>query len=449
MYGSRPFALEDESRNNAAVALVTLGEGWHHNHHAFPTSARHGLRRLQFDPSYAFIRALEAARARAQRAPAERRAARAEACRRALTRRRWRHGPSQARGSPAVRVPSATKEMQRIGSLADEVDISEGKTLLHQGDFAHEFMVVLEGRAEVVRDSEPVAELGPGDFLGEVAALEQGTAQRDRRGSVSDAGRRHDRPRHAPHRQGDAGRGHAAAASRARALPASRTDDTLDPPYASGMEEDRGLRVGAPAKVAAGPRSVVKSLRVALGRMGPVRSVRTLARVNQKDGFDCPGVRLAGVGSPPHRRVLRERRQSRRRGGDEGARDARVLRALRHRAARGAVRLLARTARAADGADGEALRLEPVRADLLGRRVRPDRRRARAARLARRGDLLHVRAHEQRGGVLLPALRPGARDEQPARLLEPLPRVERRPRSPRRSAWARAASRSRTSTPPT
>jgi CRP/FNR family transcriptional regulator, cyclic AMP receptor protein len=66
------------------------------------------------------------------------------------------------------------KEMQQVGSFADEVDVSEGKTLLHQGDFAHEFMVVLEGRAEVVRDSESVAELGPGDFLGEVAALDHG-----------------------------------------------------------------------------------------------------------------------------------------------------------------------------------------------------------------------------------------------------------------------------------
>jgi CRP-like cAMP-binding protein len=66
------------------------------------------------------------------------------------------------------------KEMERIGSLADELDVREGKTLLHQGDFAHEFMVVLEGRAEVVRDSQPVAELGPGDFLGEAAALDRG-----------------------------------------------------------------------------------------------------------------------------------------------------------------------------------------------------------------------------------------------------------------------------------
>jgi CRP-like cAMP-binding protein len=64
--------------------------------------------------------------------------------------------------------------LQRVGSLADEVDVGEGKTLLRQGDFAHEFMVVLEGRAEVVRDSEHVAELGPGDFLGEAAALDSG-----------------------------------------------------------------------------------------------------------------------------------------------------------------------------------------------------------------------------------------------------------------------------------
>jgi stearoyl-CoA desaturase (delta-9 desaturase) len=59
LYGRRPFALDDESRNNWAIALVSLGEGWHHNHHAFPTSARHGLKRLQFDPTYAVIRLFE------------------------------------------------------------------------------------------------------------------------------------------------------------------------------------------------------------------------------------------------------------------------------------------------------------------------------------------------------------------------------------------------------
>src|SRR4029079_8013001 len=52
MYARRPFSPADESRNNWAVALVSLGEGWHHTHHAFPTSARHGLSPRQLDPYY-------------------------------------------------------------------------------------------------------------------------------------------------------------------------------------------------------------------------------------------------------------------------------------------------------------------------------------------------------------------------------------------------------------
>ena len=59
LYGKRPFVTGDQSRNNWAVAIVALGEGWHHNHHAFPTAARHGLLRGQCDPSYAMIRGLE------------------------------------------------------------------------------------------------------------------------------------------------------------------------------------------------------------------------------------------------------------------------------------------------------------------------------------------------------------------------------------------------------
>jgi stearoyl-CoA desaturase (Delta-9 desaturase) len=58
MIGRRAFATPDRSRNNALVALVTLGEGWHNNHHAFPSSARHGLTRWEIDPSYAVIRLL-------------------------------------------------------------------------------------------------------------------------------------------------------------------------------------------------------------------------------------------------------------------------------------------------------------------------------------------------------------------------------------------------------
>jgi stearoyl-CoA desaturase (delta-9 desaturase) len=59
VWGSRPFRSGDHSANNAAVALLSLGEGWHNNHHAFPTSARHGLFWWQFDPSYLTIRAME------------------------------------------------------------------------------------------------------------------------------------------------------------------------------------------------------------------------------------------------------------------------------------------------------------------------------------------------------------------------------------------------------
>jgi stearoyl-CoA desaturase (delta-9 desaturase) len=59
-FGNRAYATDDHSRNLAWLAPFTFGESWHNNHHAFPTSARHGLRRWQFDPSWIVIRALEA-----------------------------------------------------------------------------------------------------------------------------------------------------------------------------------------------------------------------------------------------------------------------------------------------------------------------------------------------------------------------------------------------------
>ena len=57
--GSRRFEVEDESRNVFWLALPSLGESWHHNHHAFPRSAVHGLRRWELDPSAVVIAALE------------------------------------------------------------------------------------------------------------------------------------------------------------------------------------------------------------------------------------------------------------------------------------------------------------------------------------------------------------------------------------------------------
>ena len=59
MFGSRAYRSRDESRNNWLVAALTFGEGWHNNHHAFPSSARHGLDRLQPDIAWLTIRGLE------------------------------------------------------------------------------------------------------------------------------------------------------------------------------------------------------------------------------------------------------------------------------------------------------------------------------------------------------------------------------------------------------
>ncbi len=59
MWGSRRFATSDDSRNNFWVALVTGGEGWHNNHHAYPVSARHGLAWYEIDVNYYGIRLLE------------------------------------------------------------------------------------------------------------------------------------------------------------------------------------------------------------------------------------------------------------------------------------------------------------------------------------------------------------------------------------------------------
>lgn len=59
-FGYRNFPLKDLSTNCWWVALLAYGEGWHNNHHAFPTSARHGLRFWEIDPAYGFIRLLKA-----------------------------------------------------------------------------------------------------------------------------------------------------------------------------------------------------------------------------------------------------------------------------------------------------------------------------------------------------------------------------------------------------
>jgi stearoyl-CoA desaturase (delta-9 desaturase) len=58
-FGRQRFATEDESRNLAWLSVLTLGEAWHNNHHAFPTSAAHGLGRREIDLSAGLIRLME------------------------------------------------------------------------------------------------------------------------------------------------------------------------------------------------------------------------------------------------------------------------------------------------------------------------------------------------------------------------------------------------------
>ena len=58
-FGGRRFETDDESRNLLWLAPFSFGESWHNNHHAFPTSAEHGMRKWELDPSALLIRGLE------------------------------------------------------------------------------------------------------------------------------------------------------------------------------------------------------------------------------------------------------------------------------------------------------------------------------------------------------------------------------------------------------
>jgi stearoyl-CoA desaturase (delta-9 desaturase) len=59
MWGTRRFSTSDDSRNNWWVALLTFGEGWHNNHHAHPTAARHGLAWYEIDINWWGIRVMQ------------------------------------------------------------------------------------------------------------------------------------------------------------------------------------------------------------------------------------------------------------------------------------------------------------------------------------------------------------------------------------------------------
>ncbi|MGZ4332761.1 MAG: cyclic nucleotide-binding domain-containing protein [Gaiellaceae bacterium] len=64
------------------------------------------------------------------------------------------------------------KELERLGQWTDEISVPAGHELAREGQFAHEFFVIEDGTAEVVQGGERIAELGPGDFFGEIGLLE-------------------------------------------------------------------------------------------------------------------------------------------------------------------------------------------------------------------------------------------------------------------------------------
>jgi stearoyl-CoA desaturase (delta-9 desaturase) len=61
MFGSRRYRTEDQSRNNPLLALITLGEGWHNNHHHYPVTARQGFFWWEIDITYYLLRAMQKA----------------------------------------------------------------------------------------------------------------------------------------------------------------------------------------------------------------------------------------------------------------------------------------------------------------------------------------------------------------------------------------------------
>ena len=65
------------------------------------------------------------------------------------------------------------EELAQIAPFATEVSVEEGRELVREGDFSYEFMAIEEGEAEVTRSGEHLADLGPGDFFGEMGLLEK------------------------------------------------------------------------------------------------------------------------------------------------------------------------------------------------------------------------------------------------------------------------------------
>ena len=65
------------------------------------------------------------------------------------------------------------EELSHIAPFVDETSVSEGARLVNEGDYSYQFMAIEEGTAEVVKGGEKLADLGPGDFFGEMGLMEK------------------------------------------------------------------------------------------------------------------------------------------------------------------------------------------------------------------------------------------------------------------------------------
>jgi len=71
-------------------------------------------------------------------------------------------------------APLSRRERLHVARMTDEIDLDAGKRLATEGEYGYEFFVLEEGEVEVTREGEHLADLGPGDFFGEIASMDSG-----------------------------------------------------------------------------------------------------------------------------------------------------------------------------------------------------------------------------------------------------------------------------------
>lgn len=81
--------------------------------------------------------------------------------------------PGRLRGIP-VFAELNDEELGHIAALAAEVSVPAGKELVREGDYSYDVLAIHDGTAKVERDGNKIAELGPGDIIGEMGVLERG-----------------------------------------------------------------------------------------------------------------------------------------------------------------------------------------------------------------------------------------------------------------------------------